>query len=210
MAIGLLAAHFNLFAQGTAFTYQGRLSSGTTGVTGLFDFRFAAYDATSSGSQIGSTVNATAVGVTNGLFTVTLDFGANVFNGASRYLDLAARTNGSAATFVSMTPRQPLTPTPYAVLAASANTLAGTFSGDVTGTQGATVVQSVAGYSGSYLVSGAALANAAGNQNYPGTIVKRDGLGNFSAGNMNGSFTGNGAGITNLPTSGLAGTISSA
>ena len=210
IAIGLLAANLNLsFAQGTAFTYQGRLSSGTTGVTGLFDFRFAAFDAASSGSQVGSTVNATAVGVTNGLFTVTLDFGANVFSGASRYLDLAARTNGSAVAFVSMTPRQPLTPTPYAVLAASANTLAGTFSGDVTGTQGATLVQTVAGYSGSYLVSGAALANAAGNQNYPGTIVKRDGLGNFSAGNMNGSFTGNGAGITNLPTSGLVGTIAS-
>ena len=209
MAIGLLTANLNLlFAQGTAFTYQGRLSNGTTGVTGLFDFRFAACDAASGGSQVGSTVNATAVGVTNGLFTVTLDFGVNVFTGAPRFLDLAAKANGSAATFVSMTPRQPLTPAPYATYAQTAGSVAGSFSGDLTGTQGATVVQSVAGYSGSYLVSGAAAANAAGSQNYPGTIVKRDGLGNFSAGNMNGSFTGNGAGITNLPTTSLAGTIS--
>lgn len=122
---------FHSSAQGTAFTYQGRLSSGTTSMTGLYDFRFAAYDAASSGSQIGSTVNATAVGVTNGLFTVTLDFGVNVFTGAARFLDLAAKTNGSAAAFVSMTPRQPLTPAPYAILAGSLNgpLPAGNFSG---------------------------------------------------------------------------------
>ena len=197
-------------AQGTAFTYQGRLSSGPSGVTGLYDFRFAAYDAASGGNQIGSPVNLTAVGVTNGLVTVVLDFGANVFTGSARYLDLASRTNGSVAAFVSMTPRQPLTPSPYATYAASAGSVVGNFSGDVTGTQGATVVQSVAGYSGSYLVSGAALANAAGSQNYPGTIVKRDGLGSFSAGNISGTFTGSGAGLTNIPTAALAGTISGA
>ena len=97
--LATLPFHSTLFAQGTAFTYQGRLSNGTSGVNGLYDFRFAAYDSASGGNQVGSTVNASAVGVTNGLFTATLDFGANVFSGPARYLDLAATTNGSVAAF---------------------------------------------------------------------------------------------------------------
>jgi|GEM_PF-4255220 len=206
--LSITTAAGRLQAQGTAFTYQGRLSSATTGVTGLYDFRFAAYDAMVNGNQVGNTVNLTAVGVTNGLFTVTLDFGANVFAGASRYLDLAAKANGSLAAFVSMTPRQSLTPAPYATYAKSAGSVAGSFSGDVTGTQGATVVQAVAGYSGTVLASGAAAANAAGSQNYPGTIVKRDGQGNFAAGNISGSFSGSGAGLTGIPAASITGTIS--
>lgn len=111
-------------AQGTAFTYQGRLANGSAGVTGLYDFQFRTFDASSAGNTVGTTVNLTGVGVTNGLFTVTLDFGANVFTGPARFLDLAAKTNGSVASFVPMTPRQPLTPAPYAIRAASADSVA--------------------------------------------------------------------------------------
>jgi 3-isopropylmalate/(R)-2-methylmalate dehydratase small subunit len=59
--------------------------------------------------------------VTNGLFTVTLDFGAGVFTGASRWLEIGVRTNGGAS-FTVLSPRQPLTPTPYALYAPSAGT----------------------------------------------------------------------------------------
>ena len=34
-----------LFAQGTAFTYQGRLNVGTNGANGVYDLRFALFDA---------------------------------------------------------------------------------------------------------------------------------------------------------------------
>lgn len=102
-------------AQGTAFTYQGRLEIGTNPATGNYDFTFAVYNAATSGSQVGSTLTNLDVSVSNGLFLVTEDFGT-VYNGTSYWLQLAVRTNGTT-TFTSLTTRQALTPTPYAVYA---------------------------------------------------------------------------------------------
>ena len=62
-------------AQGTAFTYQGRLNSGANPAGGIYDLRFTVYDAASNGSVWGVLTN-TATPVTNGLFTVMLDFGS--------------------------------------------------------------------------------------------------------------------------------------
>ena len=44
------------------------------------------------------------------------------FTGAARWLDIGVRTNGSAAAFTMLAPRQPLIPTPYALYAPSAGT----------------------------------------------------------------------------------------
>src|SRR5258708_19051592 len=57
-----------------------------------------------------------------GSLTVTLDFGAIAFPGANRWLQIGVRTNGSTGVFTPLTPRQPLSPAPYAITA-----------GDVTG-----------------------------------------------------------------------------
>jgi hypothetical protein len=111
-------------AQGTAFTYQGRLNSGANPAAGIYDLRFTIYDAAGGGSVWGVLTNA-ATPVTNGLFTVTLDFGSGVFTGNARWLEIAVRTNG-ASSFTTLAPRQPLTPTPYAILAGTASNLAGT------------------------------------------------------------------------------------
>ena len=107
-------------AQGTAFTYQGRLNDGASAANGTYDVRFAIYDAQTLGIQRGAILTNTATVVSNGLFTVTLDFG-NQFPGANRWLELGVRTNGGGA-FSTLAPRQPLTPTPYAVFANLANT----------------------------------------------------------------------------------------
>src|SRR5439155_571146 len=69
----------------------------------------------------GNTITNSPTGVTNGLFTVTLDFGAGVFTGPARWLEIGARTNGNGS-FTTLSPRQPLTPTPYATFAAAAAT----------------------------------------------------------------------------------------
>src|SRR6266853_1578935 len=73
------------FAQGTAFTYQGRLNDGASAANGVYDLAFALFDGPSGGGLIGNTITNNAVGVTNGLFTVTLDFG-NQFDGSARWL----------------------------------------------------------------------------------------------------------------------------
>ena len=92
----LLGVTIQLYAQGTAFTYQGRLNDTGGPATGIYDLRFTIYDAATSGAVVGSPLTNSAVGVTNGLITITLDFGAGVFNGANRWLDIGVRTNGSA------------------------------------------------------------------------------------------------------------------
>ncbi len=82
-----------------------------------YDLRFTLCDAVTNGNAIGALTNA-ATGVTNGLFMVTLDFGG-VFNGSNYWLEIAARTNGGAS-FSTLSPRQPITPTPYAIYSANA------------------------------------------------------------------------------------------
>jgi hypothetical protein len=104
---------------GTAFQYQGRLGVGTNAANGIYDFRFAIYDVASGGTAVSGPVTNSLTGVTNGLFTVALDFGAAVFNGDARWLAIEVRTNGGGA-FTLLTPRQPLPPTPYALYAPSA------------------------------------------------------------------------------------------
>ncbi len=126
-------------AQGTAFTYQGQIANNGSPANGNFDFTFALFNNSSTNTgQIGSTLTDLDVGVTNGLFTVTLDFGP-VFAGNSNWLSIAVRTNGGD-TFAALNPLQQLTPTPYAIYApnagtaASANSVAGTnIVGNITG-----------------------------------------------------------------------------
>ena len=119
----LLGAH-GASAQTSVFTYQGRLSDGGTPANGSYDLQFALWDSASGGSQIGATQNFPAVQVSNGVFTVALDFGANAFSGANRFLEISARQTGVVG-FTLLTPRQQITSTPYAVRSANA-TLADT------------------------------------------------------------------------------------
>jgi hypothetical protein len=127
-------------AQGTAFTYQGRLAVDGNTSNGVFDFTFTLFGASSGGSAIAGPVTNSAVGVTNGLFTTTLDLGAN-FPGADRWLEIGVRSNGVGA-FVMLSPRQAVTPSPYAIHAAgvSAAGITGTITpanigaGTITGT----------------------------------------------------------------------------
>ncbi|NOS72496.1 MAG: hypothetical protein HOP33_21560 [Verrucomicrobia bacterium] len=119
------------YAQGTAFTYQGRLNDGPGPATGSYDLQFTIYDSTNSpGTVIAGPLTNSATAVSNGLFTVTLDFG-NQFPGADRWLEIGVRTNGGGA-FSTLSPRQQLTATPYAVTAG--NVTGGVAAGQLTGT----------------------------------------------------------------------------
>jgi hypothetical protein len=106
-------------AQGTAFTYQGRLNDGAGPANGSYDLTFALFDAATVGNQVGGFLTNAATPVSNGLFTVTLDFGSGIFTGADRWLEIGVATNG-VGSFSTLTPRQQLAATPYAVRAATA------------------------------------------------------------------------------------------
>jgi len=107
------------FAQATAFTYQGNLNAEGVPVNGNYDLGFTLYDALTNGNSVGSVTNI-AVGVSNGLFTTTLNFG-EVFNGSSLWLGIAVRTNGNGA-FTALNPPQPVLPVPSAIYSAKAGT----------------------------------------------------------------------------------------
>ena len=123
LGLTLLAGTTMARAQGTAFTYQGRLTDRTSAATGLYDLRFALYDGLTAGSQQGVALTNAATAVSNGFFTVSLNFGTGIFTGPARWLEIAARTNGTV-TFTTLQPRQALTASPYALYAPSAGTAA--------------------------------------------------------------------------------------
>lgn len=138
LAAVLFATGLALAAQAqSTFTYQGRLNENGSGPTGLYDFEFRLYSASSGGLQIGSVLAREDVGVTNGLFTVALDFGPSAFPGADRFLTIAVRPGASVAAHETLLPRQAVTATPYAITAANFSgtvgsaQLSGSYSGAV-------------------------------------------------------------------------------
>ena len=172
-------------AQGTAFTYQGRLKSGGSPASGSYDLEFGLWSAASGPAQLGSPVTNTATAVSNGLFTVTLDFGAN-FPGADCWLAIGVRSNGGGA-FSPLSPRQPITATPYAITA-------GAVTGPVAAGQltGSLPVSQMSGTVPLAQLPPAVVTNGASGVNIAGT------------------FTGNGAGLTDVSAANLAGLIADA
>ena len=116
LALAALAGVNDVAAQGTAFTYQGQLSDGIAPANGNYDLRFSLYPVSSGGTLAYGYLTNAATPVTNGLFTVTLDFGSGVFVATNYWLQIGVRTNGNNS-FTGLSPRQPLTPTPYAITA---------------------------------------------------------------------------------------------
>jgi hypothetical protein len=99
-------------AQGTAFTYQGRLDSGGNAANGTYDFRIRLASDAQGNTYVGSPVVTNGIAVANGQFVVSLDFGA-VFNGDNFWLEVGVRTNGAVG-YTMLAPLQPLTAAPYA------------------------------------------------------------------------------------------------
>jgi hypothetical protein len=97
----------------------------------------------------------------------------------------------------------------------TATNFSGSLSGDVTGNQNATSVSLVGGVTAANVATGSNAANAATNLNTVSTIVKRDASGNFSAGTITASLSGNSTTATSATTAttatnidgGLAGSL---
>jgi hypothetical protein len=123
LGLALLAAGAALAQPvGTAFTYQGRLADAGAPASGPYDLSFALYDAESGGGQVGTTVAMEDVLVSEGLFTLSLDFGAGAFDGDKRWLEIGVRPGASTGAFTTLGQRQELTPTPNAINSTTSQT----------------------------------------------------------------------------------------
>jgi len=110
------AAHGRPTPLGTAFTYQGQLKQSGNALNGTADFQFTLWDSPGgAGAQYGPVLALNNVAVTSGLFTVQLDFGASAFNGDARWLQVEVRSPAGSGSFTTLSPRQPLTATPYSL-----------------------------------------------------------------------------------------------
>lgn len=108
--------------QSTAFTYQGLLEDSAAPANGLHDFRFSLFDAAVAGTQVGTTRCIDNMSVTDGLFTVELDFGQQFTGTAARHLQIEVRDDtGRDCTdltgFVVLGSRQRITAAPRAASA---------------------------------------------------------------------------------------------
>lgn len=109
----LLNGSFAFGQSPTSFTYQGRLNLNGSPATGSYDMEFILLDAAYN-PLIFSVVDP--VGVTNGLFTVMLDYGT-AFNGSQRFLRIGVRPHGDSNFYTFLNPPQTFTAAPYAIYA---------------------------------------------------------------------------------------------
>ena len=68
----------------TAFTFQGKLDTAGSPVSGPYDFKFTLYDAATGGTQLGPQLCSDNLPLLNGLVMVQLDFGSQ-FVGQQRF-----------------------------------------------------------------------------------------------------------------------------
>lgn len=131
VCVGVASLWFALagaaLAQTTAFSYQGKLSDAGAPANGNYDFQFRLFDtsAVGTGTQQGTAMVLASVPVDSGIFTVALDFGASVFDGSARFLEIGVRPGGTPGSYVLLAPRHPISSSPYAVQTLNAQRLGG-------------------------------------------------------------------------------------
>ncbi len=93
---------------GTAFTHKGEYKPGGTAVTGIYDFQIVLFNVATVGTAI-STVTRDNVVVTQGNFTVEIDYTAAPFATATQYwLETRVRAGTSTGAFTVVPVRQKL------------------------------------------------------------------------------------------------------
>lgn len=234
-ALTLWAGTGSSHAQDGAFTYQGRLTDAGSPANGQYELRFLLWDADTLGRPVSPLVTNSPVTVSDGLFTTTIAMGSTHFDGRPSWLEISVRTNGGMADFVTLSPRQAMTPTPYALHAYRAALLTGPLHdaqipasvARVDGTQTFTGVTTLNNPANSFTGNGAGLTGLnAGNvssgtladgrlsanvalrnaaQTFTGTNIF-----NHASNRFTGTFTGNGGGLTNLNAGSLTGAVPAA
>lgn len=117
LAVSFIAAGPSL-AVGTSLSFQGTLEDAGQPANGLYDLQFQVK--TTGGTNVGPLLTLEDQQVTNGVFTVQLDFGAGVFTGSDRRIALFVRAGSSAGGYTQLLPDLPVSVAPYAQVAATA------------------------------------------------------------------------------------------
>ena len=230
VALFIFLTAINAAAQTSAFTYQGNLTDSSLAANGVYDFQFQLYN--SLGNPSGTAINVDDITVTNGVFTVQLDFGAGAFQQVlltSRSMEIRVRPGTSTGTYTALAPRQPFTAAPIAIAATKAETATNAnFLGNVAANQYVqtndsrlTDSRTPAAGSSSYIQNNATATaqpstnfNISGNGKVGNTLTTFDALisNDLTVQNdvtIQGVFTGGGSGITGLNASNIStGTIS--
>ncbi len=116
LLVSCLSSASALAQLGNAFTYQGRLEDGGQPKTGTVDLRFDAFNLLASGTAVNAApVILDALPLSNGVFTVQVDFSNGVFLGDAIFLEIGVREDAAGAAgdpngFTTLTPRQRVTP----------------------------------------------------------------------------------------------------
>ncbi len=122
LALGITSAvgfmNLSASAQGpidTSFSYQGRLRliNGAY-VSNTCDFQFSLWDAPTGGTQVGGVLERNNIAITDGYFSVSLDFG-DVFPGDERYLQIAVSCPESGSSYDTLAGRVEIDSVPYAL-----------------------------------------------------------------------------------------------
>ncbi len=119
---GVLAGDLQAAPTSEAFTYQGILNTAGSPYSGDADLRFRLFDGAGSAVQVGPDLFMDMAIVEDGLVIADLDFGAGVFDGDERWLEIAVRAPswdgaGAEPAYETLAPRQAIMPTPYALYA---------------------------------------------------------------------------------------------
>src|SRR5262245_10360305 len=166
-------------AQTTEFSYQGRLSDAGNPANSTYDMQFMLYDTAEvgTGTQQGVTVTNPNVAVANGAFSVSLDFGPGVFDGAARYIEIGVRPAGNKDPYTTLSPRQPVSSTPYAIRSLAATAADGLSVACVSGVT-SSQIQDI---QGTQITSDIPVASIpAGNNNYIQNTTKQQVAANFT------------------------------
>jgi hypothetical protein len=211
--LALLAFSTPALAQPVAntFTFQGELTASGQALSGDVDLQFTLWSSQENGSFIGAAQDAPGVAVTDGKFNVLLnaagEFGTAPFDGTQRWLEIAVRPAGSGDAFTTLTPRQPLTATPYASFALAAATA-----------NSATTANNASNFAGqpsTYYRNAANLTGSLADARLSANVPRYSAFGTFTGANSfvspQNRFVGIGTGLTALNASSLAsGTVADA
>jgi len=112
---------------GSSFTYQGELTVDNSPANGTFDLEFELYDALADGDSLSTRLIIDNVSVSDGVFSVELDFGPDPFFGEQLWIEIGVRNGTSNGGFQGLAPRQKMTSVPFAQHAETiaANAIAG-------------------------------------------------------------------------------------